>query len=40
VWNKPEDGSYYFKKSHSFGYAMAIVVQLNLIVEQALNAKT
>lgn len=40
VWLKPEDGSYYFKKSHSFGYAMAIVVQLNLIVEQALNAKT
>jgi len=40
VWTKPEDGSYYFKKSHSFGYAMAIVVQLNLIVEQALNAKT
>jgi len=40
VWLKPEDGSYYFKKSHSFGYAMAIAVQLNLIVEQALNAKT
>lgn len=40
VWTKPEDGSYYFKKSHSFGYAMAIVVQLNLIVEQLLNAKT
>jgi len=40
VWDKPEDGSYYFKKSHSFGYAMAIVVQINLLVEQLLNAKT
>lgn len=34
VWEKPADGNYYFKKSHSFGYAMAIVVQLNLICEK------
>jgi len=35
VWLKPADDTYYFKKSHSFGYALAIVVQLNLICEQA-----
>ena len=35
VWVKPDDETYYFKKSHSFGYALAIVVQLNLICEQA-----
>lgn len=33
VWVKPEDGSYFFKKSHSYGYALAIIVQLNLICE-------
>ena len=33
VWVKPNDNSYFFKKSHSIGYAMAIVVQLNLLVE-------
>jgi len=33
VWVKPEDGSYYFKKSHATAYAMAIVVQMNLICE-------
>lgn len=31
VWKKPLDGEYYFKKSHSTSYSMAIVVQLNLI---------
>ena len=34
VWKKPEDGSYYFKKSHSIAYAITIVVQMNLICEQ------
>jgi hypothetical protein len=33
VWVRPADNSYFFKKSHSIGYAMAIVVQLNLLVE-------
>ena len=33
VWIKPSDGSYYFKKSHAVAYAMAIVVQMNLICE-------
>lgn len=35
VWLPPTDGSYTFKKSHSFSYAVSIVVQLNSIVEQA-----
>ena len=35
VWKKPEDGTYFFKKSHAVGYAMAIVLQLNLLTEQA-----
>ena len=33
VWVKPNDDTYFFKKSHSYSYAMAIVVQLNLLVE-------
>lgn len=33
VWVKPENNEYYFKKSHSIAYAMAIVVQMNLICE-------
>ena len=33
VWLKPVDNSYYFKKSHAVSYALAIVVQLNLLVE-------
>ena len=28
-----EDGEYYFKKAHAFGYAMAVVVHMNLICE-------
>ena len=33
VWLKPIDNSYYFKKSHAMSYALAIVVQLNLLVD-------
>jgi hypothetical protein len=33
VWQKPENDEYYFKKSHATAYAMAIVVQMNLICE-------
>jgi hypothetical protein len=36
VWIKPDDETgYYFKKSHAISYATAVVVQLNLICEQA-----
>lgn len=34
VWTKPDNNEYYFKKSHAHSYAMAIIVQMNLLVEQ------
>ena len=34
VWKKPSSEEYYFKKSHATAYAVAIVVQMNLICEQ------
>jgi len=33
VWAKPDSGEYFFKKSHATAYAMAVVVQMNLICE-------
>ena len=33
IWNKPNDGSYYFKKSHSFSYALLVMVHINLLTE-------
>lgn len=33
VWKKPENDEYYFKKSHAIAYAMAVIVQMNLICE-------
>jgi hypothetical protein len=30
VWEKPQDGGYYFKKSHSVSYAHLVVVNMNL----------
>ena len=37
VWEKPSDGSYFFKKSHAVAYAHAIVVQLNLLSRDKYN---
>ena len=34
VWMKPENDEYFFKKSHATAYAVAVVVQMNLICEQ------
>ena len=34
IWDKEEDNSYYFKKSHSVAYSHLVVVHLNLICEQ------
>ena len=34
VWQKPSSEEYYFKKSHATAYAVAIVVQINLICEK------
>ncbi len=33
VWTSPSNGDYYFKKSHATAYAIAIMVQMNLICE-------
>ena len=33
VWQKPEGDEYFFKKSHATAYAVAIVVQMNLICD-------
>ena len=33
IWTKPGDGEYYFKKAHAVAYAMAVVVQINLLCE-------
>ena len=34
IWIPPETGEYYFKKAHAVAYAMAVIVQMNLICEQ------
>jgi DNA polymerase III alpha subunit len=34
VWTKPANDEYYFKQSHATAYAVAIVIQMNLICEQ------
>jgi hypothetical protein len=31
IWDKPTDGSYYFKKAHAVSYAHLIVVNMNLL---------
>jgi len=33
VWVKPDGDEYFFKKSHAIAYAVAIVVQMNVICE-------
>ena len=33
VWVKPDGDEYFFKKSHATAYAVAVVVQMNLICE-------
>lgn len=37
VWKKSNNDQYYFKKSHSISYAMAVIVHLNLICEEVIN---
>ena len=34
VWTKPEDDSYYFKKSHATAYAISVVVHMNLLCDK------
>jgi hypothetical protein len=31
IWDRPADGGYYFKKSHSVGYAHLVAVNMNLL---------
>jgi hypothetical protein len=31
IWTRPEDHSYYFKKSHAVGYAQLVALHMNLI---------
>jgi len=35
VWEKPSSKDYFFKKSHATAYAIAIVVQMNLLCDEA-----
>jgi hypothetical protein len=35
VWNRPTDGSYYFKKAHSVSYAHLVAIHMNLLAEAA-----
>lgn len=37
IWKKPDNGKAYFKKSHSYAYALAIIIQLNALVESLEN---
>lgn len=34
IWVPPDNGDYYFKKSHAFSYSMAVVVHMNLLTEK------
>jgi DNA-binding Lrp family transcriptional regulator len=34
VWIKPSTDEYYFKRSHGFAYAMAVVVHMNILCNQ------
>lgn len=35
VWDKPEDGSYAFKKSHSCAYSRLVMVHMNLLTSNS-----
>ncbi len=37
IWLQPDNHSYHFKKSHAHAFAVAIVVQLNLLCEQSIS---
>ena len=34
VWQKPTDGSYYFKKAHAVAYAHLVAVHINILCEE------
>jgi DNA polymerase III alpha subunit len=37
VWTKPEDDQYFFKKSHAYSYAAAVIVHTNLLCNEIKN---
>jgi hypothetical protein len=37
VWIKPQNGEYYFKKSHGIAYAFLVIIHMNLLCEQIEN---
>jgi len=37
IWERPTDGGYYFKKSHSVGYAHLVAVNMNLISQASVQ---
>lgn len=37
IWKKPINGQYYWKKSHAFSYALAVVVHMNLLCEKLID---
>lgn len=37
AWRPPSDGGYYFKKSHSVSYAVAVGVHMNLLCEKIIS---
>ena len=38
IWLKEEDEGYTFKKSHAIAYGLSLLVQINLLIEEAENA--
>lgn len=38
IWTVPENDAYSFKKAHSVSYAMVLVVQMNLMWDEAIEA--
>lgn len=36
VWDRPLDGSYHFKRSHSVAYAHLVQIHMNLLAEQGI----
>ena len=37
IWTKSDSGEYAFKRSHAFSYALAVILHMNLLVEQLSN---
>ena len=37
IWIKTDDGNYFFKRSHSFSYALLVMVHMNLLCETTVS---